>query len=77
MIFSSKLLGSFSLSAIYSFIKYLHYRQTKTNSGNGENIQPGFRSPRRDPFLTLCDPRFGRNPYFWNHWLMRIWLLRK
>jgi len=61
MIFSSKLLSSFSLSAIYSFLKYLRYRQTKTSSGNGENIQPRFRSPRRDPFLTLCDP------YFRNH----------
>jgi len=29
MVFSSKLLNSFSLSAIYSFLKYLRYRQTK------------------------------------------------
>jgi len=55
MIFSSKLLSSFSLSAIHSFLKYLRYRQTKTSSGNGENIQHRFRLPRCDPFCDLCD----------------------
>ena len=39
MTFSSKLLSSFSLSAIYSFFRYVHYRQTNTSSGNVENIQ--------------------------------------
>ena len=39
MIFNSKLLSSFSLSAIYSFVQNLRYRQTKTSSGNVENIQ--------------------------------------
>jgi len=51
MIFSSKLLSSFSLSAIYSFFKHLRNRQTKTSSGNSENIQPRFRSPRRHRYF--------------------------
>jgi len=38
MSFGSKLLNSFSMSAIYSFLKYLRYRQTKTSTGNFENI---------------------------------------
>jgi len=50
----SKLLSSFSVSAIYSFLKYLSY--TQTSSGNFENTQSRFGSPRRDPFLTLRDP---------------------
>jgi len=37
--FSKKLLSLFSMSTIYSFLKYLHYRQTQTSSGNVENIQ--------------------------------------
>jgi len=70
MIFSSKLLSSFSLSAIYSFLKYLHYRQTKTSSGNGENMQPSFTVDHLDAtyFLTLFDPCLGRDPYFGNQW---------
>jgi len=68
MIFSSKFLSSFSLSEFYSFFQYLHYRQTKTSSGNGENIQPRFRSPRRDPFFDPLPPCLGRDPYFGNLW---------
>ena len=39
MIFGSKLLSSFLMSAIYSFLKYLRYRQTPTweSAVGGEN----------------------------------------
>jgi len=47
--FSSKLLISFLMSAIYSFLK--HLSNTQTSSGNAENKQPRFGSPRRDPFF--------------------------
>jgi len=38
MIYGSKLLSSFSMSGIYSFLKFLHYRQAHTSSGNVEKI---------------------------------------
>jgi len=38
MIFGSKLLSSFSMSAIYSFLKYLRYRETQTSSGYFKNM---------------------------------------
>jgi len=38
MIFGSKLLSSCSVLAIYSFLKYICYRQTQKSSGNVENI---------------------------------------
>jgi len=53
MIRSSKLLSSFSMSTICSFPKYLRYRQTQTSSGNLENIQLRFGSPRRYPFVKI------------------------
>ena len=65
MIFSSKLLSSISLSAIYSFLKYLRHRQTKTSSGNGKNIQARYRSPRCNPFFDLLRPMFGS---VWENW---------
>jgi len=34
MFFGSKLSSWFSMSAIYSFLKYLRYRQTQKSSGN-------------------------------------------
>jgi len=49
--FGSKLLSSFSVSAIYSFRKYLRHRQTQTSNGNVENIQLRFGSPQPVPFL--------------------------
>jgi len=64
IIVSSELLSPFSLSTIYSFLKYPDYRQTKTSSGNGGLAQFRFRSPQRDPFFTLRDPCLGRDPYF-------------
>jgi len=67
MVFSSKLLNSFSLSAIYSFLKYLRYRQTKTSSGDGDIYNPGLDRLGATNFLTLCDPCLGRDPYFGNH----------
>jgi len=61
MIFGSKLLSSFLMLAIYSFIKYLRYRQTQTSSGNVENIHRKFGSPLRDPFFDPSPPFSG----FW------------
>jgi len=43
-------LSSFLISAIYSSLTDLRYRQTQTSSGNVENIQLRFESPGRDPF---------------------------
>jgi len=56
MIFGSKLLSSFLKSVIYSFLKYLRYRQTQTSSSKDENLQLRFGSPLRDPFLALLHP---------------------
>jgi len=36
--FGSKLLSSLLMLAIYSFLKYLCYRQTQTSSGKVENL---------------------------------------
>jgi len=63
----AKLLISFSMSGIYSFLKYLFYRQTQTSSNNVKNIQRSFGSPRRDSFVTFRDPCLGRDPFFENH----------
>jgi len=70
IIFGNKLLSSFLMSAICSFLKYLCYRQTKTSSGNVDIAQLRFGSPRRYPFLTLRRPHWGLNlvPYFGYHW---------
>jgi len=56
MIFGSKLLSSFLMSVIYSFLKYLRYRQTQISSGKVANLQLRFGSPLRDPFLALLHP---------------------
>jgi len=61
--FGSKLLGSSLMSAIYSFLKYLSY--TQTSSGNVENTQPLFGSPRRDPFCDPSRPLFGYRQILW------------
>jgi len=71
MVFGSKLLSSFSLSTIYSFLNCLRYIQTEKSSVNVENAvntQTGFGSPLRDSFLTLLHPSLGVDPYFGNHW---------
>jgi len=67
MVFGSKLLNSFLMSAIYSFLKYLHYRQTKTSIGNVENLQVAFGSPLHYSFFDLSLPFFGFDSYFGNH----------
>jgi len=54
MIFSSKLLNNFSLSAIHLFLKYLRYRQTETSSGDSEIYNPGLDRLGATNFLTLC-----------------------
>jgi len=61
-------LSSLLISAIYSFLTYLHYRQTQTSSGNTEYTQLQFGSPRREFFLTTCRPCLGFDPCFENHW---------
>jgi len=50
---SNSLVSSVETFAINRLLKYLHYRQTQACSGNAENIQFRFGSPRRDPFFTL------------------------
>jgi len=70
IIYGSKLLCSFLMSAICSFLKYLCYRQTKTSSDNVDIAQLRFGSSRRYPFLTLHCPHWGLDldPYFGYHW---------
>jgi len=53
MIFGSKLLSSFLMSAVYSFLKYLRYKQTQTSSGNVENLQLRLDRLFATHFLTL------------------------
>jgi len=69
IIFGNKLISSFLMSAICSFLKYLCYRQPKTSSGNVDIAQLRFGSPRRYPFFTLrrhlC---LDLDPYFGYHW---------
>ena len=77
MIFGSRLLNLFSVSAVYSFLKYLRYITDKF-----EELQLRFRlwSPRRDLFSdplrnrNLC---LGRDPYYGNHWLQRLNLSKR
>jgi len=47
-------LSSLLISAIYSFLTYLHYRQTQTSSGNTEYTQLQFGSPRREFFWLFA-----------------------
>ena len=70
MIFSSKLLSSFSVSASYFFLKYLRYRPTKTSSFI---YNPGMWIAATH-FLTLRVPCLSCHPYFGNHCLSRYGL---
>jgi len=63
MIFGRKLLRSFSMSAIFSFLKYL--RDKQTSSSNLATIQLRFGSPRRDPFSYPSRPLFGSRHILW------------
>jgi len=56
------------MSVIYSFLKYVCYRQTHTSSGNVRNTQLLFGSPRRDPFFDPSPPCLGFEQYLVNHW---------
>ena len=55
MIFSSKLLGSFSLSAIYSFFTYLQYRRQRQAVVIVEIYNPGL-DHLRDPVFGPLEP---------------------
>jgi len=77
MIFGSWLLSLFSVSAVYSFLKYLRYT-TNRQANKFEELQVlrfKFWSPRRDLFSdplrnrNLC---LGHDPYYGNHWLQRL-----
>ena len=76
MIFGSRLLTLFSVSAVYSFLKYLRYT-TNRQANKFEELQLRFRfwSPRRDLFsdpLRIRNPCLGRDPYYGNHWLQLL-----
>jgi len=64
MIFGSNLLSSSSLSAIYSFLKHLHYRQRQAVV-TVKIYNPGSDRLGVTHFLTLCNP--CRDLYFGNH----------
>ena len=81
MIFGSRSLSLFSVSAVYSFLKYLRYT-TNRQAKKFEELQLRFKfwSPRRDLFSdplrnrNLC---LGRDPYCGNHWLQRLNLSKR
>jgi len=81
MIFGSRLLSLFSVSAVYSFLKYLRFT-TNRQANKFEELQLRFRfwSPRRDLFSdhlrnrNLC---LGRDPYYGNNWLQRLNLSKR
>jgi len=81
MIFGSRSLCLFSVSAVYSFLKYLRYT-TNRQANKIEELQLRFRfwSPQRDlfsdplPNRNLC---LGRDPYYGNHWLQRLNLSKR
>jgi len=50
------------MSATYSFLRYIRYRQTQTSSGNIENSQLRFGLPRCDTFFYPSPPLFGFRP---------------
>ena len=82
MIFGSRLLSLFSVSAVYSFLKYLRYT-TNRQANKFEELQVlrfRFWSPRRDLFsdpLRNCNLSLGRDPYYGNHWLQRLNLSKR
>jgi len=70
MIFGRTLLSSFSVSAIYSFLKCLFYRKAQTNNDNVENTvnsQTEFGPPLRNRFFDPSPPDFGFRSHT-NHW---------
>ena len=67
VVFGSKLLSSFLMSAIYSFVKYLLCRQTKARSSYVENTHSGLDRLGATHFLTLRHHCLCFDPYFGNH----------
>jgi len=55
---------SFLMSAIFSFLKYVRYRQTQRSSVTLK-IHDSFGSPRRGRFVDPSPPLFGFRPIFW------------
>jgi len=68
VISGSKLLSSFLMSAIYTFLKYLHYKLTQASSGNVENLQLWLGSPLHDPFFNPSAAFFGFGSILWEPW---------
>ena len=66
MIFGSKLLGSFLMAAIYSFVKY--YATDRQAVTTLKMYNSGFDRLYATHFLTLHHPSIGFDPYFGNHW---------
>jgi len=62
MVIGRKLVSSFSMPAIYSFLKYLRYRQAQTSSGSVEKTQLRLGSPLRGPFFYPSQSLFGFRP---------------
>jgi len=61
MIFGSKLLSSFLMSAIYSFLKYLRYKHAVVTL---EIYNSSLDRLSATYFLTLLHPSLGFDPYF-------------
>jgi len=66
MIFCSKLLGSFLLSEIYSFLKY--YATDRQAVSTLKIYNSGFDRLCATNCLTFLHPSLGFDPYFGNHW---------
>ena len=81
MIFGSRLLSLFTVSAFYSFLKYLRYT-TNRQENKFEQLQLTFKfwSPRRNPFSDPLRNRnvcLDRDPYYGNHCLQRLNLSKR
>ena len=81
MIFGNRLLSLFSMSAVYSFLKYLRYTTNRqANKFKKLQLRLMFWSPRHDLFSdplrnrNLC---LGRDSYYGNNWLQRLTLSKR
>jgi len=77
MVFGSTLLSSFSMSAFYCFLKYLHYTANRHRQADKfYNSCSGFDSLGATYFLIHCEIEtliwVARDPYYGYRWFKRL-----